>query len=69
MSSDKEKMALIKHEPEQIKISQLYESTFPFRKKPRNIQINKTTDDLLMKFALSCKTSLHWEYKWDMEEK
>lgn len=63
-------MALIKHELEQIKICQLYESIFSsFQTKTRNIQANRSADALLIKSVLSCKTSLHWEYKCNMEHK
>lgn len=41
----------------------------PFYKETRYIQANRTTDSLLIKSVLSCKTSLYGEYKCNMEHK
>lgn len=41
----------------------------PFEKKTGNIPANRTTDALLIKSILSCKTSPYWEYKCNMEHK
>lgn len=40
-----------------------------FGDKTWNIQANRTTDALLIMSVLSCKTSLYWEYKCNMEHK
>ena len=40
-----------------------------FGDKTWNIQASRTTDALLIMSVLSCKTSLYWEYKCNMEHK